>query len=492
VRGMEQALTVSKAKVPWTTKFVYGIGTIAFGIKDNGFNALLMIYYNQVIGLPAAWVGSAIMIAMVADAVLDPIVGQWSDSLRSKWGRRHPFMYASVIPVSIFYLLLWLPPSGVSDPVLFGYLLLIASATRIAIGVYEIPSTALLAEFTQDYDERTELVAFRFFFGVVGGILMAIFIFSVIFADEPTAPGGILDPAGYIKYAWIAAPLMGIAILVSSIGTHNRIASLPSLPVPEPQSLIKTAKEMAGTLFHRVNAPILIGSIFGSMAGGLNAALTIYMQTYFWELSANKIAFLTASGLLGVVLAFIIVLPLSKSFGKKWTTLSLYALTLVAIVTPVALRLIGLFPANGHPALVPLLFCFSMIVAMSVVAAAILTVSMVADVTEQILLSTGRKSEGLIFSATAFVSKTVSGMGILMSGLILTFVAFPQNAKPGAVDASTIDNLAIVFAVATLGFTSAALVCMSFYPVSRDGHQSALDELARQQAKGYGDRKEMV
>jgi Na+/melibiose symporter-like transporter len=338
---MKQEVVAQKDRVPWTTKFVYGIGTIAFGIKDNGFNALLMIYYNQVIGLPAAWVGAAIMIAMVADAVLDPVVGQCSDSIRTKWGRRHPFMYASILPVGIFYLLLWLPPAGASDPVLFAWLLLIASATRIMIGVYEIPSTALLAEFTQDYDERTELVAFRFFFGVIGGILMGIFVFTVIFADEPTAPGGLLDPVGYSSYAWIAAPLMATAIFISSIGTHRQIAGLDLPPPPPRQSLLTTAKDMVATLFHRVNAPILIGSIFGSMSGGLNAALTIYMQTYFWELSANRIAVLTASGLLGMVLAFIIVLPLSKWFGKKWTTLSLYALTLAGITIPVGLRHVG-------------------------------------------------------------------------------------------------------------------------------------------------------
>tara|TARA_R110000737_G_scaffold291360_2_gene297997 strand:+ start:6909 stop:7451 length:543 start_codon:yes stop_codon:yes gene_type:complete len=166
---MTQSAMEKTAKLPWTTKIVYGLGTVAFGIKDNGFNALLMIYYNQVIGLPAAWVGAAIMLAMAADAALDPIIGQWSDSLRGKWGRRHPFMYAAVIPVGIFYFLLWQPPSGATDGALFAYLLLMTSATRIVIGIYEIPSTALLAEFTQDYHERTELVAYRFFFGVVGG-----------------------------------------------------------------------------------------------------------------------------------------------------------------------------------------------------------------------------------------------------------------------------------------------------------------------------------
>lgn len=486
---METTAIRKAGKLPWRTKLVYGVGTVAFGIKDNGFNVLLMIYYNQVVGLPAAWVGLAIMIAMVADAVLDPIVGQWSDSFRSKWGRRHPFMYASVIPVGLLYFFLWSPPDGASDTMLFAYLLLLTSGTRIAIGVYEIPSTALLAEFTQDYHERTVLVAYRFFFGVVGGILMGVFVLSAIFSDDPAAPGGLLDPSGYLKYAAIAAPLMAISILVSTLGTHSRISTLVAPPPPPKEPLIQTLRNMFATLFHRTNAPLLLGSIFGSMSGGLSAALNIYIQTYFWQLSSNQIALLTSSGLLGVVLAFVVVLPLSKLFGKKWTTLTLYFITMLAIVAPVALRLMGLFPTNENPALVPLLFGFTVLATMAVIAAAILTASMVADVTDQIQLKTGRQSEGLIFSATTFVNKTVSGMGILVSGLLLTVVGFPEDAKPGAVDLSTINQLAIVFALSIAGFVTMALIIMSFYPVSRADHQHAVDELARRRAEGLSPPK---
>ncbi|WP_291050260.1 MFS transporter [Hyphomonas sp.] len=470
-------------KLPWRTKLVYGVGTIAFGIKDHGFNALLMIYYNQVMGLPAAWVGAAIMIAMVADAILDPVVGQWSDSLRSKWGRRHPFMYASVLPVGIFYLLLWFPPAEASYTVLFAYLLILTTITRTFIGIYEIPSTALLAEFTQNYHERTELVSYRYFFGVAGGILMGIFVFTVIFSPEAASAGGLLDSAGYHTYAWIAAPLMATAIFASSLGTHSRISSLLTPPPPERKPFLQTIREMFATLFHRVNAPIFIGSIFGSMAGGLNAALTIYMQTYFWELTSDQIAVLTSAGLLGVVLALVIALPLSRTFGKKWTTLTLFAVTLTGIVVPVLLRLGGLFPENGNSALLPSLFLFQAVVAMSVVAAAILTASMIADATDQIQLTTGRQSEGLLFSAATFIGKTVSGMGVLVSGLLLTLVGFPNDAKPGAVDLTTVNDLALALTVATFIFTSAALIIMSFYPVSKQDHERAVETLARKRAE---------
>ena len=83
------------------TKLYYGFGAVAYGVKDNGFSYFLLLYYNQVLGLPAAWVGAAIMLALVFDAISDPIVGYTSDNLHSRWGRRHPFMYGSVIPVGL-------------------------------------------------------------------------------------------------------------------------------------------------------------------------------------------------------------------------------------------------------------------------------------------------------------------------------------------------------------------------------------------------------
>lgn len=76
------------------TKTLYGLGAAANIIKQRGITAFLLLFYNQVVGLPPAMVSTAIMIALVFDAFIDPLVGQISDNLRTPWGRRHPFMYA--------------------------------------------------------------------------------------------------------------------------------------------------------------------------------------------------------------------------------------------------------------------------------------------------------------------------------------------------------------------------------------------------------------
>jgi len=74
-------------KLSLGVKAAYGFGSVAYGVKNNG-----LLFYSQVVGLDARLVGTAITVALVFDALSDPIVGYWSDNLRSKLGRRHPFI----------------------------------------------------------------------------------------------------------------------------------------------------------------------------------------------------------------------------------------------------------------------------------------------------------------------------------------------------------------------------------------------------------------
>src|SRR5436853_4373959 len=87
------------------TKIFYGLGSVAFGVKDNGFQTILLLFYNQVVHLPGLLIGLALSIALIIDAFVDPIVGHFSDNLRTRRGRRHPLMYGAALPVAIGYLL---------------------------------------------------------------------------------------------------------------------------------------------------------------------------------------------------------------------------------------------------------------------------------------------------------------------------------------------------------------------------------------------------
>ena len=98
---------ITTRQVDFSTKLYYGFGAVANGAKSNGFNYLLLFYYSQVIGLRADLVSVGILIALIFDAVSDPLVGYISDNFHSPWGRRHPLMYAAGLPVAVAYYFLW-------------------------------------------------------------------------------------------------------------------------------------------------------------------------------------------------------------------------------------------------------------------------------------------------------------------------------------------------------------------------------------------------
>ena len=475
--------SIPKAQTPErlsvSTKLFYGSGSVAFGVKDQGFSYLLLIFYNQVVGLPSATVGLAIMIALIADSFLDPIMGQVSDNWRSRWGRRHPFMYAAAIPVAVSYLLLWNPPLNWSHEALFVYLIVVAIIIRSFITMYEIPSAALAPELTSDYDERTKVLAYRHFFAWFGGLTMTVLALKVFLTPDAENPIGQLNRHGYQTYAYVASAVMLAAIVISSVGTHRHIARF-KMPPQRKVSVGQLAKEMFGTLTHKSFLVLMGAGLFNAMAGGLVLSLNLYFNTYFWQLPSGQIAILAMGNFISAALAFAIAAPLSRKMGKKAAAQTTKILAFTIAIIPIGLRLLGVFPDNGEGAVLPLLFVQTVFSTGFTITSAILISSMIADVVEDSELRTGRRSEGLFFSAAAFISKAVSGVGIFASSMILLAIGFPQDAKPGQVGQEVVNNLGLVYLVVLAALYGAAILCVSLYRITREGHEESLRKLAAQ------------
>ncbi len=464
------------AKLPVRTKLAYGLGTAAFGIKDHGFNVLLMLFYNQVVGLPAAWVGTAIMLAMLVDAVMDPLIGHSSDNFRSRWGRRHPFMYGSALPIAAAYFLLWSPPQA-SPEVLFAYLLGTSIVVRVAISCYEIPAAALMTEFTWDYNERTSLSTYRSLFLALGMIVMSVLVFKVFLQPTAEQSVGQLNAAGYARYGLVAALVMFSCIFVSTWGTHHRI---PSLHVAKEAEHIGLRSLLAGlkiVMFDRAYASLLLCAFFFAIVTGMSTTLGVYISTYYWKLGPDQLGRIAASAVWSLILALVVV-QLSKKLGKKPTAITLYGIALAAITLPVSLGLLGIMPRDLD-ALMPWLILQAVFVIMCVLAALILVTSMVADVGEHFELKTGRRMEGLMFASLIMINKGVSGMGVFLSGLILSAVHFPEKATPGSVDPQIINHLALIYVLSLGVFCVAALVALTFYPITREVHERTLKALGK-------------
>lgn len=474
------------------TRIFYGFGSVAFGVKDNGFSYFLAFFYAQVVGLPAQTVGLAIMTALVIDAFIDPIVGQLSDNTRAKWGRRHPWMYAAAIPVAVSYTLIWNPPTTWSQPAQVGYLVAVAVLIRSFISCYEIPSAALAAELTTEYDERTRLLSYRYLFGWAGGLAMYALALFGFLKPTPEYAVGQLNPQGYANYGLFAGGLMLFAILVTSIGTHGQIPNLRA-PPQERVTLGRLVRELFSAMANRNFAMIFASAIFLYAGIGLGFAINLYFSTYYFEFAAAEIALFSFSSLTAAILAWIIAPRLAQRFEKRAVAMCLIPLGLAFSAGPIALRLVDWLPPNAATVTTPFSFGgapwtphlnFLIIWLTNVLGVGlgiignILFSSMIADVVEDSELKTGRRQEGVFFAAIAFAAKATTGFGILASGLIIGAIGFPTGAKPGTVDPEIVRHLGLIYVPTQIVLYGTATLLLLGYGISRASHQDTLRKLA--------------
>ena len=454
--------------LPRSLKVMHGLGSVAYGVKDNGFSVFLLIFYNQVLGIDAGVVGTVIMAALIFDAFADPIIGELSDRTQSKWGRRLPWLYTAAIPLGIIWLLLWHPPEmGQTGTII--WLFCTAVLARSLVAMCEVPSIALVPELTADYDERTRLMRYRFLFGWAGGLLMLIFAYGIFFKGEK----GVSDPVGYDAYSVWGALMMTGAVLISALGQHRHVAK-QSPPAPRGVGLGHAFAEAKVTLSNRAFLWLVSAAVFGLINQGLTFALTNYQLGFLWQLQQMEMLYYALILFATVIVAFIIVPPLSARLGKKNAAIFLALISMTFTAGLYGSWLLDLVP--GAPNDPSILFMFAL-VAMTNSAAVgmmMLTSSMMADVVEASQQETGRRSEGLFFAGYFFMQKCAVGIGTFAAGMILTFADFPQNAVPGRVDVTVLDGLALYYMGTVLVLGIIGVLVLRHFPISRESHNERL------------------
>jgi glycoside/pentoside/hexuronide:cation symporter, GPH family len=469
-------LVNDEGHVPFRTKIAYGIGAMAYGIKDNGFSVFLLLFYNQVVGLPAGLVGTVIAIALAFDALIDPLIGVFSDRTHSRWGRRHPWLYASALPIGLSWLLLWHPPEG-SQSLILGWLLVTAIFTRAAIAINEVPSLAMAPELTLDYHERTAVMRYRYLFGWAGGLMMLMLAYGVFLAPPLGALSGPTAAGGYALYGLFGAVTMALTVVISAIGTHKRLAHPPAKRIlAEPVQ--ETVQKMRETLSNRAFLILMLSGIFGYTNQGVGFALSSYNLNFVWQFSSGALLIYAMTLFLGVVVTFFVVTPIARALGKVRAAATLTMVSALFIVSTYTLRLLGLFPDVGSPMLLPLFLLLNTAGTASGVGAMIIAGSMMSDVVESSEEQTGRREEGLFFAGALFMQKCASGLGILITGWILSLAQFPERAVADQVELAVLDSFTLLFIVATLALSAvSAWACLRF-PFGQAEHDARVAALA--------------
>ena len=476
---MEQLEDGSQARVPLATKLLYGSGSVAEGVKNTAFNVFLLFYYNQVLGLPGTWTGAAIFLALCVDAIADPVIGSLSDGWRSRLGRRHPFMYAAPVPMALSFALLFRPPDGLTQPQLFAWLLVWAIGVRVGMTLYMLPSNALVPELTPHYDERTSLVSYRFLFGWAGGIVISQLAYLYYFASPQDGADGLLQAARYAGFGGACALLVAGSILLSAAGTHHLIPRLARPEVPPRFSWGRFRAELSDVLHSRSYRVLIGAALFASVAGGFGDVVGLYVNKYFWELSQEQMALLVYALVAAVLLGVVLARPLTERLDKKRAALAVATFAIAIAPIPIFLRLLGLFPANGDPLLLPIIVAHTMLSVVCIVAIGIIVTSMLADVADETELATGKRQEGMLSATISFTAKATSGLGGLVAGVALDLIDFPRGAAPGSVEPAKVTALGLAVGPGLMLLYVATLAFLARYDITRRRHGEIVAALAR-------------
>lgn len=468
------------------TRLAYGSGALASGVAYAGLSgAVLQYYMNQVLRAPAYLVGAAIMASLVIDAVIDPLIGQWSDNVRSPWGRRHPFLYAAAPLGGIAFYWLWNAPHGFSASGQIAFTLAALVAVRLAGSLYDITSNALAPELAPDYDARTTLSSFRFLFLVIGGVVISVLLNGFLLRHDATHPLGLLNRQGYEQFGLIGGAAIFVTILVSSLGTHGRI---PTLHAPPRRAVTwrATLTEIGVTLSNPSLLALMVSGLLSGASGGMMQGLNNYFYTHLWGLAPGQIAVLIPVTFAGSFLSVILAPPLSRRFGKKAAMIGVFWVYLVAAVTPMSLKLLGFMPANGSPWLMPILLADAIVAGALVLLGFIIVGSMIADVVEDVAVRTGVRSEGLLFATNGLLSKLTTGVGAFMAGIMLTAIHFPTHAVQGSVPEAQMRHLVLLFLPAHILLSAASIAVLAFYRIDRGTHEHNLERLREAAALAEG------
>jgi len=488
--GANAPAALPEERLPFSTRCFYGLGSVSEGIKSTAFNAFLLFYYNQVLGLPGTLTGLAILLALVVDAVTDPLVGSISDNFHSRWGRRHPFMYAAPLPMAACFFLLFNPPASLGETPLFLWLTSFAVLVRVSMTLYAIPSNSMVAEMTPHYDERTSLVSYRFFFGWAGGITMYQLALRVFLAETPEFGDGRYNADGYGGFALAGAVGIAAAILICAVGTHRLIPTLKPPPEKTPLTPGRFYRELREVFGNHSYLMLVFAGLFSAIAGGYMDVVGLYMSTYFWGFSAQEIATLGLAAVPAFLLAVGMARPISERFDKRMTALGLATFAVLFGALPVFLRLVDLMPPNGHPLLLPLIFAHNLLLIVAIIIIGIVIASMIADTIDLGELMTGKRQEGMYSSAIAFTGKAVSGVGGFLAGVALDLVDFPRNVMEGvlpSIPQEKIFALGVAVAPVLVVLYLCSLIFLARYRITRESHAETLAELERRRlARGRG------
>ena len=335
------------------------------------------------------------------------------------------------------------------EGVLFWHLLTMAILLRTSMTVFDVPHNALNAELTPDYHARTSLANYKVAGVQIAGYLMVIAMYSIWLQPTDTDPSGVLNKDGYQSAGMIGAIIILVSMFLAALTLRKR--ANPGSSIYHEESLKPRAflSQLNGSLKVKSFRALLLAGVFSAVGTGLFIAMWAYVMSYFWELNADETSYILLANFLGALIGGISGPYLLTRNNKRNSAIALSLLFLLVGAAPYVLRFADLLPANVAADLLICLAIHGVFQIMISVWLTVIVASMTTDIVEAGVLESGDQNEGFLMAATTFIQKAGTGGGLIMSGVILSLISFPDQALVSDVDPMITRDHGLYFVLAT-------------------------------------------
>ena len=481
-------------RLPLSVRVGWGMGGIADNLMANTLFALGMIIYVTAFKMPA---GLALSIPRFVDAVTDPVIGNVSDNLRTRFGRRRPMIAVGAIGSAILMPLMWFPPllETVGNPWYsngpFWYLAISGSVYFIFYTLFMVPYTALGFELTDDYDERTRVLAWRMYLGLLASMTVPALYWLCrlpMFGDG--VPGEINGAR------WVSAGL-GLVVLITGLipvlATRERPEASVQPTTPILPAIKQTLTNGPFVILFIAYIAVIMGLLTAGTIGTFALIYYVFQEAASVNLAKDHAAVLgLLAGLVAAVTAYasmFIAGWVSRRTGKRVAmmlglgfmllgTLSIWFLydprfALNAsdfFLTRGIVTALGWIGITIQPEAMKLgVLLATLVGALGGQGCWLMIDSMTADICDEDEWVTGRRREGMFGAAQGFGRKLAVAMTVLLGGYLLEWLGFdPELAEEaGGVTPTVANRMLITLMVCQGGGVVIALIVFFFYPITR-------------------------
>ncbi len=482
----DSAVRARRAKLSVWDKSIYGTGEMINGFATTGLTYLAFFYLTAVCGMSGTRAGMITFITLLVDSIADPLIGLISDNTRTRLGRRHPYMFASAVPLALSFGLVFALPAGLSGLHLFLYVTVLMLILRVCLSLYYLPYLAIGAEVSDDYHERSSIVGYRLFFWSVSAFACLYIGLGGLNANSAL----LLQRSNYVHFGWICAACLLVVGFTTAFGTIRHIPRLNRSHQRAGRPIVQLSRELREIFHNRSFVSLFLTCLIFFVAQGTAAVLALDANRYFWHLPAS----INQSVLLMLVLSPIFGLPIARLLQKRVEkrTFAIGGALLFCLCQfyPPVLRIYGLLPVN-MTFLSTLLVVNAAVSGIGLVISGIGFQSMMADAADHHEYLFGARREAMFLSGLTFSVKSASGLGSLIGGIALDAIHFPADiASRGLhphLPLSTVHGLGWVSGPLPAAITALSALAMLGYQLDQEKYgliKQALSE--RRKTSGTG------